>query len=282
MTSRALANLALIAVSCGAPPPMPAPIHQPEAPAADDSRPACSAVALGKLPRHHHPPVTLLYLSEPSAALLFEAGFIVDADGSPNAYRSDDKGLDYLANACSKNGRCWGILQREDGTRVRQDRPRRRYFVTPTSLQDSSKPHTDQSAYVNAETTAYVALPLSTLKRLGRTSRRSFPLRLGDVAFIRNKKNGRSTFAIFADLSPSRTIGEGSIALADALGIPSSPRYGGAKSGIEFLIFLGSGDGQTHTQSEIDRMASDRLGSWGGTVGIDTCLAEASEAGQRR
>src|SRR5215831_7506119 len=110
MTSRALAtavgvaNVVLMVASCRG----PAAVDQPEVGVSAEwaEAPECSTLPLGKLPRPSHSPVKVLYLAEPSASLVFEAGLHVDADGAPDAYRSDDKGLDYLANACSRTGRC--------------------------------------------------------------------------------------------------------------------------------------------------------------------------------
>jgi hypothetical protein len=56
--------------------------------------------------------------------------------------------------------------------------------------------------------------------------------KLGDLAVVFNGKNGKIVNAIYADVGPSNKIGEGSIALAEALAIPSSPRTGGVSSGV--------------------------------------------------
>jgi hypothetical protein len=51
---------------------------------------------------------------------------------------------------------------------------------------------------------------------------------------------GRYAFATFADSGPSSIIGEGSYALAEVLGIPSSPISGGVDSGVTFILFPGA------------------------------------------
>ena len=48
-------------------------------------------------------------------------------------------------------------------------------------------------------------------------------------------------YGIFGDAGPSGAIGEGSYAMAEALGIPPSPISGGVDSGVTYLIFTGSG-----------------------------------------
>jgi hypothetical protein len=72
--------------------------------------------------------------------------------------------------------------------------------------------------------------------------------RLGDFAFVMNLRNGKSSFAIYADIG---TLGEGSVALADALGIPSDARHGGQSDGILYLLFAGSGNLRPRTIHEI-------------------------------
>jgi hypothetical protein len=63
--------------------------------------------------------------------------------------------------------------------------------------------------------------------------------RLGDFAVVMNLRNGKSSYAIYADIG---TMGEGSIALADNLGIWSDARRGGQSDGILYLVFPGSGN----------------------------------------
>ncbi|MCC6979187.1 MAG: glycoside hydrolase family 75 protein [Candidatus Melainabacteria bacterium] len=87
--------------------------------------------------------------------------------------------------------------------------------------------------YVNAETVPYFVLPGGQYKHLG--------IKLGDIAAVRY--NGKVAFAVFADVGPRHKLGEGSIALAQELGIPASPRTGGVRGGVEYMVFPGSGNG---------------------------------------
>jgi hypothetical protein len=52
--------------------------------------------------------------------------------------------------------------------------------------------------------------------------------------------NGRLVYGVFVDEGPSDIIGEASVAMANALGIPSNPKTGGADSGITYIVFTGS------------------------------------------
>ena len=60
--------------------------------------------------------------------------------------------------------------------------------------------------------------------------------------------------AIFADVAaPQLPVGEGSIALAERLGIPSSPRSGGTfRVSVRYVLFCGSGNGLPRPVAEID------------------------------
>jgi hypothetical protein len=50
------------------------------------------------------------------------------------------------------------------------------------------------------------------------------------------------TYAIFADTGPTTVIGEGSVALANALGYPSSPATGGVVGNVvTYIAFTGTG-----------------------------------------
>lgn len=51
---------------------------------------------------------------------------------------------------------------------------------------------------------------------------------------------GRSVNAVVADVSGGNDVGEISVAAAEALGIPSSPRTGGVPGGVDFQLFPGT------------------------------------------
>jgi hypothetical protein len=66
------------------------------------------------------------------------------------------------------------------------------------------------------------------------------------------------TFAVFADTGPTTLIGEGSVALANALGYPSSPANGGVEGNtVTYIAFTGSGTVPSKVE---DRPTIDALG----------------------
>lgn len=174
-------------------------------------------------------------------AVFFVSGMTIDADGAPNAYNPDDTGLDELANAGTP-GNWNGIVSDRDGNPLIQQAsdPFPGYYISCTSLSDSTKKFTDPTGYVDASKIPYVALPQELADRAG--------LRLGDLAVVMNLRNGKSSFAIYAEIG---TLGEGSVALAEDLGIRSDARHGGERKGIFYLFFPGSGNLQPRTIGEI-------------------------------
>ena len=171
---------------------------------------------------------------ELGGGILFTAGMTVDADGAPNAYGPKNKGLDYTANARGAHG--WAALvTNKQGNPVLQKRgPYRGFYVSTTSLEQRDvKDEANPKRYLDARTIPYVALPRDFAERFGIT--------LGDMLVVFNEANGRSAYAIYADVGPRGRIGEGSIALAKALGMSADPRHSQAFGHITYLIFPSSG-----------------------------------------
>jgi len=167
---------------------------------------------------------------EVGGAVLFHSGMYVYADGAPNAYAPHDKGLDFTANA--RNGdRFSSLVLNDDGRPVIQRSGRYKgFYVSTTSLRKLAGRPGDPGTYVNAVKIPYIVLPPEFIER--------FAVVLGDLAIVTNRQNGRSSFAIFADVGPRGKIGEGSIALARALGLDADPRRGGIESRmIDYLVF---------------------------------------------
>ena len=192
-------------------------------------------------------------------AAVVQSGLAIDVGGSPHAYHPDGhSGLDFLANAGGP-GNWYGILTDSNGTPVVQgpSDPAPGYYVSATELQDVSKLPTDPRRYVDSETIPYIALPGPVMKKLGGP-------KLGDLAAVVNKNNGKRSYAIVAEASPARRLGEGSIALAKRLGLPSDPRRSGVGSGVSMVVFPGSGNGRPKPLDEIEAQGSRLFESWGG------------------
>jgi hypothetical protein len=204
-----------------------------------------------------------------SAAFFYEAGMTIDADGAPNAYHPDNIGLDDLANAGSP-GNWQGLAKDADGEPFVQgpNDPFPGYYVSATALADRTKPVNDPTRYVDASKIPFIVLPGGMARQIG--------TRPGDFAFVFNQRNGKSSYAIFGDVGPSERIGEGSMALAENLGIRSDARNGGARRGILFLVFPGSGNGRPRPIEEITSESEKLLQAWGRTPQLIACTVQQS------
>jgi hypothetical protein len=211
-----------------------------------------------------------------SPALFFRSGMTIDADGAYHAYHPDNvSGLDNLQNAKDKNGNFVGVVLGANGKPVVQKAgdPAPGFFVSSTSLVDSAvKEKGNPLRYVNSETVPYFVLAGAEPMRNRVT--------LGDFGVVFNGKNGKLVFAIYADVGPSKKLGEGSIALAKALGINPSPRHGGTDGGILYVVFPGSRKefgkswSSQETVQDIEEQAGKHFATWGGMARISACFQD--------
>lgn len=195
-------------------------------------------------------------------ALFFRADLQVDADGSPRAYHptNDRIALDFKAN-----GFPFAVVHVNGKPHIQGPRdPAPGFFVSTTSLEDKSKAVTDPLRYVDSETVPYVVLPP--------TARTTGKAKLGDFAVVINKKNGKSSFAIFADVGPRTKLGEGSIALAKALDLKKDPKRGGPVADLIYVVFPGSGNGKPISLEEINSTAMRLFSEWGGMDQVNACF----------
>lgn len=202
-----------------------------------------------------------------SSAFFYESGMTIDADGAPNAYHPDNTGLDDLANAGTP-GRWEGLAKDADGEPIIQgpNDPFPGYYISATALADRSKPFNDPNRYVDASKIPFVVLPGGMARQLG--------ARPGDFAAVFNQRNAKSSYAIFGDVGPYDRIGEGSMALAENLGIRSDARNGGARRGILYLVFPGSGNGRPRTIEEINEEGQKLLRAWEASISPVVCAAQ--------
>jgi len=204
------------------------------------------------------------------SAFFFSAGMAIDADGAPNAYNRDNTGLDDLSNA-GQPGRWEGLLADEDGNPLVQgpDDPFPGYYISCTALADWTKDRLDPTRFVDASRIPYIALPGDLARLAG--------ARLGDFAMVFNLRNHRFSFAIFADIG---SLGEGSIALAESLGVWSDARRGGARGGMLYLVFPGSGDHRPKSVEEINERTDPLFRDWGGAEQVSTCAGYETSSHQ--
>lgn len=176
------------------------------------------------------------------------SGMSIDGDGSPRAYSpfgSAQRGLDYLANAGAP-GNWYGLACDEHSDPIVQgkDDPAPGYYVSTTALRDHGLPAHDPRSYVDSERVPYIAVPRPLL---------ASGVRLGDFAVV--GYGPLKCGAIVADIGPAKHIGEGSIALAEALGMKSDPRRGGVSALVRYCIYLGSAGSPAWPRVDVSRLA---------------------------
>ena len=131
----------------------------------------------------------------------------IDADGAPNAYHPEDRGIDALANAGFPNGGWKSILAVDphDPAKpfVQPAGPFAGFFVSKTTLQDPTRAETDPARYVDSTRVPYLVFP-GAFHALAGTGT------MGDLAMARNLRTGAVTAAIVADWrSPERPARRG-------------------------------------------------------------------------
>jgi hypothetical protein len=200
----------------------------------------------------------------------------IDADGSPNAYHPDpSKGLDALSSAGF--GKSCNVLvckvegQPKKGYVTIPSGPFQGFFVSMSTLNDKTKKREDHERYVSATHVPYVAITGSVAKKL--------KLVPGDLAFAINLKNGERSGAIFADIGTENTLGEASIALAEKLKVPSSPKTGGAGYQIFYVVFPNTKAPPPWPRdtSELVKTATERFEKWGGITRVKACEPAAKD-----
>jgi hypothetical protein len=196
-------------------------------------------------------------------AAVFRSKMAICADGAPRAYnKTDSLALDYLANA-GRPGNWWALVTDSHGDPVIQGQndPAPGYYVSTTALTNPGTTPATPAHYIDASTIPYVVLPAHRFANF--TSIK--PLRLGDVGVAYNVANGTMAFAQFCDTGPAGSLGEASIALADALGVNPNPKHGGvATRQIVYVVFPGTGVGRGLNVSQINAAATTVFDTWGG------------------
>jgi hypothetical protein len=200
----------------------------------------------------------------------------IDADGAPNAYHPvESKGLDALSSAGFGNS-CNVLVCKVEGEPKQgyvttPDGPFAGFFVSMSSLKDLTKKREDHTRYVSATHVPYVAVAGSVAKKL--------KLVPGDLAYGVNLKNGQRSGAIFADVGTENTLGEASIAFAEKLKVPSSPKTGGAGYQIFYVVFPNSAASPPWPRNvdELMKTATEKFEKWGGINRVKACEPTAAK-----
>lgn len=251
-----------------------------------------------------HTPVAI------GTAVAFSTGKLeVDADGAPNSYLIDGKGLSRTCDGVVGivNGKkvepgqanwtsicedhwqkarasgdysgvsIFGFMTDSKGVPIVQggnDPLPDQAFVSTTSLSVPGPPETSQRHWVDAAAIPYIVLTRAFAK--------AHNVALGDVAAVYLPKTGKMAFATFADTGPA--LGEASVKLHMDIGHdPISHHSGIARANIGLdqtsvtLVFPGQ---HTDAQADaaawtaaIDDVAGKAFKAWGGLKRLKACLS---------
>ncbi|WP_433219202.1 ricin-type beta-trefoil lectin domain protein [Dactylosporangium sp. CS-047395] len=118
---------------------------------------------------------------------------------------------------------------------------------------------TSNGSYFTSESTRYYVIPLPS----SRFDYGANGIRPGAVAAV--VYNNQVAYAVFADEGPDNIIGEGSYALATALGIDPNPATGGTAGPVTFIVFPSSVPSPVENNTAIDNTGSAAASAWVGT-----------------
>ncbi|WP_432992703.1 ricin-type beta-trefoil lectin domain protein [Dactylosporangium sp. CA-233914] len=115
---------------------------------------------------------------------------------------------------------------------------------------------TSTGSYFTSDVTRYYVIPLPS----SRFDYGASGIRPGAVAAV--VYNNQVAYAVFADEGPDNIIGEGSYALATALGIDPNPASGGTAGPVTFIVFPSSVPSPVESNTAIDNTGSAAAGAW--------------------
>lgn len=180
----------------------------------------------GQIPPIHGVTVT----QDNTNVVRFTTGMNIDADGAPTAYSLIHNALDVVADAGYPNKSWRDVLVEDPKNPSKPFVDPQGYLVSMTTYKNLGFADTDHASWVDASTVPYSVInPIVRQKCKG--------VCIGCLVFV--SYNGLTVEAVCADVSGENSIGEGSIALAKMLGIPSSALNGGVSHGVNFAFHCG-------------------------------------------
>lgn len=199
----------------------------------------------------------------------------VDADGAPNAYHPDDRGIDALANAGFPT-RGWKsvlVIDPADPRKpfVQTEGEFAGFFIAKTTLQDTRLPVTDVRRYVDSRQVPYIVFPGGFFQTPGTGN-------FGDLGMALNLETGKESPFIIADAGPrDADLGEVSIRLAEHLGGSNvNPRNGSGmpRGRFAYVVFPGSRSNPPWrvSDTDLDTRARALLSDIGGWARVRDCV----------
>ena len=235
-------------------------------------------------------------------AVAFASQMQVNTDGAPDSYHPDDIGITHICNgisigpSCTWKAQCLTEFRQAksegfhgstricffamatDGAGVPiiqgDADPKPGFFVSTTSLKQPGENVRTPQAQLDSNTVPFAVIPGNW-----QSSGRPGP-KLGDVGIAYRRSNDKLAFFVIGDTGPRNKLGEGSVALHQALGNdPFVMRFGTrrARQGIGgrdvlYLVFPASAhSGERIDAAFVDRLAAPLLERFGGVRRIKEC-----------
>lgn len=237
-----------------------------------------------------------------SNAIAFASQMQVNTDGAPDSYHPDDIGITHICNGVSVGPTCsWKASCLREFRQAKAERfhgptkicffamakdanglpiiqgnadPKPGYFVSTTALHQPGENIDTPHAQLDSNSVPFAVIPGNW-----QTSGKPGP-RLGDFGVAYRRSNGKSALFVIGDTGPRNKLGEGSVALHQALGNdPFMLRFGvrRARKGIGdrdvvYLLFQRTAQtGQKLDTVSIDRIAGAQLQAFGGIGRLKEC-----------
>lgn len=252
--------------------------------------------------RHDEIGTVQVFRDPASNAITFASQMQVNTDGAPDSYHPDDIGITHICNgisvgqSCTWKARClpdfrqakaegfrgptkicfFAMATDAQGLPIIQGEtdPKPGYFVSTTALkQPDENPRTPQ-AQLDSNTVPFAVIP-----RTWQTSGQPGP-RLGDFGVAYRRSTSQMAFFVIGDIGPRNKLGEGSVALHQALGNdPFVMRFGVRRAwkgiggrDVLYILFPNTAEpDQRLDASSIEGLAGPQLERFGGIERLKAC-----------
>eukprot|EP00161_Ancyromonas_sigmoides_P008313 TRINITY_DN207_c0_g1_i11.p1 TRINITY_DN207_c0_g1~~TRINITY_DN207_c0_g1_i11.p1 ORF type:complete len:496 (-),score=248.65 TRINITY_DN207_c0_g1_i11:115-1602(-) len=248
----------------------------------------CCAPLEKNLPnrRNDHPTVAragshpIMQTSNVGGSLFFKGNMDADADGGPNAYCPDNRGLDSIKNggmksvgSCPGSNSCYGMAFHPNSRNLCIQGPKDPFpgcYVSVTAVARSwakrSEVLCNPNNYANSFTNPYFVIP-------GKSSSGMSKL---DLGLIYDSGSNRALFSWVGDVGPKAHTGEASI--ASLLAFDWSPFMNGkircgteGSSRYTYIVFAGTraDSGFIDNFEEVKRRGEIAFNNWGGMAQLE-------------
>lgn len=238
-----------------------------------------------------------------TGAIAFASQMQVNTDGAPDSYHPDDIGITHICNGVSVGPNCtwkaecmpefriakaegfrgpqkicfFGMATDADGLPIIQGEtdPNPGYFVSTTALRQPNEESRSPRAYLDSNTVPFAVIP-----RNWQPGGNPSP-KLGDFGVAYRRSTGKLAYFVVGDIGPRNKLGEGSVALHQALGNdPFMMRYGKRRAyrgiggrDVAYVLFPGSARPGEHLDTaSIESAAAPLLDAFGGEARIKSCF----------